>query len=180
LLWIHRKGVKGRPLFWLSGNGKATAQDWPEVEKQLAAGFDVITFDPRGLGETRMNYKAESPDDPALAKMTFDEAYVSPISGVLADYVYNSILTGRPYLLQVIEDIEIASRFSRERLAPGQELSISGNGTGSSIAILASEVLPELHSQPSSESSIKWSEVVEQKRELWPVQLLLPGGAYIH
>ena len=39
------------------------------------------------LGETRMPYKAASPDDPALAQMNFEQAYFSPISGVLADYV---------------------------------------------------------------------------------------------
>jgi len=26
---------------------------------------------------------------------------------------------------------------------------------------------------------MKWSEVVLQRRELWPIQYLLPGGAYI-
>jgi len=27
---------------------------------------------------------------------------------------------------------------------------------------------------------LKWSEIVEQKRESWPIQYLLPSGAYIH
>jgi len=27
---------------------------------------------------------------------------------------------------------------------------------------------------------LKWSEIVEQKKESWPIQYLLPGGAYIH
>jgi hypothetical protein len=26
---------------------------------------------------------------------------------------------------------------------------------------------------------VKWSDLIEQKQELWPIQLL-PGGAYIH
>jgi hypothetical protein len=60
-----------------------------------------------------MAYRAASPDDPALAQLDFDRAYVSPVSGILADYVYNLILTGRPYFLQMIEDVEIATRFFR-------------------------------------------------------------------
>jgi len=27
---------------------------------------------------------------------------------------------------------------------------------------------------------LKWSELVEQKRETWPIQYLLPSGAYVH
>ena len=60
-----------------------------------------------------MRYTAMSIDDPTLAAQDFDRAYTSPLSGVLADYVYNSLLTGRPYLLQLIEDAEIAARFAR-------------------------------------------------------------------
>src|SRR6202045_3680017 len=77
----------------------------------LGAVQDIVSVDPRGLGETRMPYKAESPDDPALAQMDLGHAYINPLSGVLAGYVYNSILTGRPYFLQMIEDVEIAGRF---------------------------------------------------------------------
>ncbi len=75
-----------------------------------------MTFDFRGLGETRMPYKALSEDDPSFAQLDFDRAYVNPLSSVLAGYVYNSLLTGRPYFLQMIEDFEIASRFSQSVL----------------------------------------------------------------
>jgi hypothetical protein len=27
---------------------------------------------------------------------------------------------------------------------------------------------------------MRWSDIVNQKTELWPIQYLLPGGAYIH
>jgi hypothetical protein len=27
---------------------------------------------------------------------------------------------------------------------------------------------------------LKWSELVEQRQEIWPIQYLVPGGAYIH
>jgi hypothetical protein len=37
------------------------------------------------------------------------------------------------------------------------------------------ELLPQPGNKPT-----KWSDFVEQRRELWPVQYLLPSGAYIH
>src|SRR5579872_1433795 len=93
LLYMHKKGRSQRPvLLWLGENGKATAQDWPALAKYVDAGYDIVSLDARGLGETRMLYRAASPDDPALAKLDFDQAYTNPISGVLADYVYNSLL----------------------------------------------------------------------------------------
>src|SRR5262249_16600941 len=96
LLYIHQSGAGERKAaLWFRENGKATAEDWPEIEKYLNQGFDVISFDFRGLGETRMPYTAVSPDDPLLGALDFDHAYVNPISGVLANYVYNSLLTGR-------------------------------------------------------------------------------------
>src|SRR5437879_9287227 len=110
---------------WLSENGKAAAQDWPNVTKYLDAGYDIISIDPRGLGETRMPYKALSEDDPALAQMDFDHAYVNTLSGVLADDVDNSLLIGRPYLLQVMDDVEIASGFAHYKLNPHAEFKVA-------------------------------------------------------
>lgn len=128
-----------------------------------------------------MPYKAVSADDPTLAQMDFDHAYVNPLSSVLAGYVYNSILTGRPYFLQIIEDVGVAARFVREKSAFSGEFSVTGNGNGYTLASAASEALPNLKfvSQPGAQA-MRWSEVVEQKRELWPIEDLLPGGAYIH
>src|SRR5437588_7700118 len=69
LLYIHKEGRGRRPvLFWLGDNGKAAAQDWPALAKYLDAGYDIVSLDARGLGETRMAYKGLSPDDPALTK----------------------------------------------------------------------------------------------------------------
>src|SRR5207248_8191373 len=117
-------------LLWLGENGKVTPQDWPDVTKYLDAGYNIVSIDPRGLGETRMPYKAASPDDPALAQMSDEIAYESPISGVLADYVYNSLLTGRPYFLQMIEDVEVAAKFIRAKTGPASEIAITGSGSG--------------------------------------------------
>ena len=168
-------------LLWLGKNGKATAQDWPSLTKYLEAGYDIVSVDPRGLGETRMAYKAASPDDPALAQLDLDHAYVNPLSGVLADYVYNSILTGRPYFLQMIEDVEIATRFFKAQLDLRAEMAVTGVGDAFTLASAISETLPNVRllSQPDTQV-VKWSELVNQKTELWPIQYLLPGGAYIH
>ena len=128
-----------------------------------------------------MPYKAISPDDPALAQLDFDHAYVNPLSGVLADYVYNSLLTGRPYLLQMIEDTEIAARFYRAKFNPQAEFVVTGTSDSYTLASAISETLPNTKLVPQEDfKEIKWSDIVNHKTELWPIQYLLPGGAYIH
>jgi pimeloyl-ACP methyl ester carboxylesterase len=181
LLHIRRSTAeKSKALLWFKQSGKAKSADWPEVEKYLDAGYDVISFDFRGLGETRMPYTAVSPDDPAMAQLDFDRAYTSPHSGVLAGYVYNSVLTGRPYFLQMIEDAEIAGRFAQEKL--GMRVSaVTAPGDAFSLAKDISETLPgiALLQQPDGRS-LSWSAIVREKQELWPIQYLMPAGAYIH
>jgi hypothetical protein len=154
------------------------ASDWPEVVKYLDAGYDIVTFDFRGMGETRMPYKAVSEDDPSLAQLDFDHAYVNPLSSVLADYVYNSLLTGRPYFLQMIDDAEIALRFSRTNLHAG-EFFVATDEEGFTLADAIARTLPAIKLLPQPGNRVmKWSDLVIQKRELWPIQLLLPSGAY--
>jgi len=180
LLHIHRSDNQTRRmLLWFTNNGKATAEDWPEIAKYVNEGYDVVSFDFRALGETRMPFKATSIDDPALAQLDFDHAYTSPISGVLADYVYNSLLTGRPYFLQMIEDAEISSRFAQTKLR-AQEISVTAKGEAYTLAYSIAEVIHGIKLRPQpGERIMKWSELVEQRRELWPIQYLLPDGAYI-
>ncbi|MGN6720154.1 MAG: hypothetical protein ACTHLX_22530, partial [Candidatus Binatia bacterium] len=182
LLWIHKTGGQStRVKIWLGDNGKADAKDWQDLKRYIDSGSDVVSFDPRGLGETRMPYKAVSPDDPALAQLDFDHAYVNPLSSVLADYVYNSLLTGRPYFLQMIEDVEIAMRFVRQKSEFSGEFSTSGKGAGYTLTSAASEIFPNLKLIPVPDTKVlSWSELVDEKRELWPIEDLLPGGAYIH
>jgi hypothetical protein len=128
-----------------------------------------------------MRYKAVSPDDPALAQLNFDQAYINPLSSVLADYVYNSVLAGRPYLLQTMEDVEIATRFIKDKVNPGAELAITGARGGYSFASATAETLPKLRLLGQADApALRWSEIVEQKEEMWPIQYLIPGGAYIH
>ena len=129
-----------------------------------------------------MPYKAMSPDDAALVKSDFDAAYVNPLSSVMADYVYNSLLIGRPYLFQVFEDVEIVTRFANLKLRGQQaDLAISGTGSAYTLATTASEVLPNLRlvSRPDAQG-VRWSDLVQQKTELWPIEYLIPGGAYLH
>jgi hypothetical protein len=181
LLHIHRTSNQShRWLLWFSKDGKARMNDWPEIMKYLDAGLDIVTFDFRGLGETRMLYKAVSEDDPSFAQLDFDRAYVNPLSSVLADYVYNSLLTGRPYFLQMIEDAEIAVRFSRLQLHAG-DFSVASDEEGFTLADAIARTLPAVKQIPQPGAQImKWSDLVIQGREQWPIQYLLPGGAYIH
>jgi len=146
----------------------------------LNQGFDIVSFDFRGLGETRMPYTAVSPDDPLLGRLDFEHAYVNPISGVLADYVYNSLLNGRPYFLQMMEDAEIARRFAAQKLQVSV-VAVTAPGQAYTLASAIAETLPGTNLLPEANGNVlKWSEIVEQKRESWPIQFLVPSGAYIH
>lgn len=181
LLYIHKSAAHNRPLLlWLRPDGKASPQDWPSLGTFLDSGYDIISFDPRGLGETRMPYKAVSADDPSLSQKSFDEAYMNPLSGVLADYVYNSLLTGRPYFLQMVEDAEITTRFAQVKFG-ASKFYVIGTGDSATLAAAINELLPNVTLlRQADEAAVKWSELVNNKRELWPVQYLLPSGAYTH
>ena len=181
LLYMHKEQRRQRVLIWLGEDGKVTVQNWPDVSKYLDQGYDIVSIDPRGLGETRMRYKTVSPDDPTLAKTEFDQAYADPLTGVLADYVYNSVLTGRPYFLEMIEDVEVATRFVHQNIDGQSEFAVTGVSNAYTLASAVSEVLPsvKLIPQPNSRP-LKWSELVNEKRELWPIEYLLPHGAYVH
>jgi dienelactone hydrolase len=160
--------------------GHIRPEDWPEVESLIARGDALVSFDARGLGETRMDYKAVSIDDPELAKLDDEAAYVSPISGVLANHVYNALLTGRPYFFQLLDDAEIACRFAREVLG-AQRLAVTGRGESHLWAAAAASLLPQVELVPPApgDASFSWSAAVEEGRELWPIAYLVPGGAYL-
>jgi hypothetical protein len=181
LLYVHRDSNEKRDaLLWFGETGKATAADWGELKKRLSEGYDIVTFDFRGMGETRMPFTAVSPDDPALGRLDFDQAYANAISGVLANHVYNSLLAGRPYFFEMIEDAEIAKQFAKEKL--GRNVTaVSGLGANHTLASAVSELLPGVKLLASADARVlRWSDIVEETREVWPIQLLVPGGAYIH
>jgi pimeloyl-ACP methyl ester carboxylesterase len=182
VLHIYKPEARsGNVLLWFSAEGKVSAKDWPAVARLVESGYEVVSFDFRGLGETRMPYKAVSQDDPELGKLSFDEAYVNPISSVLADYVYNSLLVGRPYFLQMMEDAEIASRFAKEKLK-AKQIAVSGREDAALLVTSIAATFPDVKVLPragQAESGFSWSKVVEQKQEVWPIQFLMPAGARI-
>jgi dienelactone hydrolase len=177
LLHVHRAGPAARTLLDVSLSGKAGPADWPWITRRLAAGDAVVSFDLRGTGEDRMRYRAASIDDPAIAPADEAAAYADPLSGVLANHVYNSLLTGRPYLLEAVEDVEVAARVAREALG-AKRLAIAGRGDAGLLAVVASEALPglELANEPGT-VVFSWRDTVEQGRETWPIQYLFPDGA---
>ena len=126
-----------------------------------------------------MQFTAVSPDDPALGKLGFDEAYRNSLSGVLANHVYNSLLTGRPYFFDMLEDAEVASRFAQAKLERNVT-AVSAMGRFYTLASAVSQVLPGVKlANPGNEKILRWSEIVESKQETWPIELLVPGGAYL-
>jgi hypothetical protein len=179
LVHVRREaGPRGDVLLRLGLEGKVRPADWAEVEARLSEGHEVVSFDPRGLGETRMRYRAASIDDATLAPANEDAAYASPLSGVLANHVYNAQLLGRPYLFDVIEDVEIAARFARARLG-AREVAIETPGEARLLGRAVAAALPDvaLVRPVTAEAAFDWAEAVETLRETWPVHYLVPGGA---
>jgi hypothetical protein len=79
----------------------------------------------------------------------------------------------------MIEDAEIAIRFSRSKLRAG-DFSVASDQEGFTLASALAETLPRVKQIPYPGASImKWSDLLIQKREQWPIQYLLPGGGYI-
>ena len=184
LLHFHSQGPSRGAVLWFSLHGKATERDWPEISKLLGEGYEVFSIDFRGLGETRMNYRAKSPDDPELVQGDFDEAYVSPLSSVLAGYVYNSLLLGRPYFLQMMDDLKIAKLFIRSQNAQShlsmQPLTISASGDAYLLASQFKKIDRGVTLLPAtSKSTLDWSAIVSRGQEQWPIAFLMPSGALI-
>jgi hypothetical protein len=178
LLHFHgdNKPAKGSVL-WFSLHGHARDADWPAIAPLLRDGYDVFSFDFRGLGETRMNYRARSEDDPNLVTGDFDHAYMSPLSSVLAGYVYNSVLTGRPYFLQMLDDIRIAQLFIRDR-APHEPVLLAPSSDAYGVASRFRQVDPTAQLLPSSAGpDIDWSHIVDTGQQEWPIMYLVPGAA---
>ena len=178
LLHIHGKGKRSaKALLWVSTSGKANAGSWPAIMALAGPDREVLSFDFRGQGEDRMQYHAASVDKSVPSD--FDQFYANPFWGVLANYVYNSLLIGRPYLLQMIEDAEIVSRFVREKLQLN-ELSIDAPEEDQTLVSAIAGCIPALESNPRHSVGLPpWGMIVEQRRELWPLHYLLPGGAYV-
>src|SRR5262249_28329840 len=121
-------------------------------------------------------------DDPELGKLPEEAAYVSPVSGVLANHVYNALLTGRPYFLQRIEDADIVARFAREKLkTPSLLVAADGDAAlpPAAVAAVVPGVVLEEGGTAAGQKPFSWSAAVEEMRETWPIHYLMPGGAYL-
>jgi hypothetical protein len=146
----------------------------------VSDGYEVFSFDFRGLGETRMNYRVDSSDVSSPAQGNFDKAYTDPLGSVLADYVYNSLLTGRPYFLQLMDDLRIAELFVRNRDShlPQEALALAASGEAYTLAIRFHEVDPHVTIlTPDSAPILNWSTLEAQAQEQWPIAFLMPSGA---
>jgi hypothetical protein len=72
-------------------------------------------------------------------------------------------------------------RFFSKAIDPGHTFVVLGADEAAPLASAIAQTLPNVQLAPDAkESKFPWSEIVEQKTELWPIQYLLPGGAYIH
>ena len=168
-------------ILWFSLQGHASQKDWPQIVALLREGYEVYSFDFRGLGETRMNYRAVSEDDPNLVKGDLEHAYMSPLSSVLGGYVYNSLLTGRPYFLQLMDDVQIAARFIRSRHPNAPvPITLAGVGEASSLATSFQQVNRSYKILPGTQSPAPdWAQLVGKGQEDWPIAFLLPSGALL-
>lgn len=166
LLYIHKSsGEQNDALLWFKESGKTASADWPEIENFLYSGYSIVTFDFRGLGETRMPYTAVSPDDPMLGKLDFDHANGNPLSGALANHVYNSLLSRRPYFFQMIKDAEIAKRFVSAQLGT-KVVAVAAPGEAHSLAAASAEVFKNVTLLHGSNSVLlQWSDLVDKKQE---------------
>jgi dienelactone hydrolase len=175
LLYFHGKSQKTVVL--LSLNGKASKE---EISKRIKNGESVITFDFRGTGEDKMKYLTVSSDELKFDNVDSTAAYVNPLSGVMANYVYNSLLLGRSYFLQMIEDTEIATAFARDHLGV-KEISVGGT---EDTWLLRQEIVKSIpgikaENDKNDRQGLSWSQIITEKREQWPIQYLVPGGAYV-
>jgi hypothetical protein len=177
-LYLHANdGVKRKTILWIDLFGKVAANDWNEVSELLGQGYNIVSFDFRGTGEDRMNYTATSSDELSFGSRGFDDAYHSPVSGVMANYVYNSLLIGRPYFLQMMEDTEIVLRFAQSHLQI-QEMQVRAENNTGLLAQKLVEIFPKLKLE--NKMNVKtWSDIINQKIEKWPVEYIIPGGVYI-
>ena len=126
-----------------------------------------------------MLYSSQTPE--GVVKTSSEADYFDPLNSIMANYVYNSLLIGRPYVLQMVEDIEIVSRFAREKLVLPDLVRRFRDAGRCDRGLGGGRVLAG-YSRSDRDGEAKrfeWSETVEQQRELWPIQLLLPGGAYL-
>ena len=176
----HPKGA----IIWCSFEGKATEKDWPQIARLVSDGYEVYSFDFRGMGETRMHFRVRSSDDSELVQGNSEQAYDNALSGVLADYVYNSLLTGRPYFLQLMDDLKVAELFIHYRnlqsRLPPQSVTLAAAGDAYCVASRFQEIDRRVKLIPVGQpKACDWSALVRNGEEQWPIAFLVPSGALV-
>ena len=164
LVHVRRDGGAARAScgLRLGLDGKIGPADWPEVEARLEEGHEVRVVRPARAGRDAHALQGGLDRRPRARSADEEAAYASPLSGVLANHVYNAQLLGRPYLLEVIEDVEIAVRFARARLG-AREVAIDAPGDARLLARAAVAALPELELglAPDAGPGFSWAEAVD-------------------
>ncbi len=178
LLHIHRGGSARRPtVLHVDLRGKVTAERWPEIARALAAGSDVLSFDLPGTGETRMPYDVAT--HPYIEALKGDQRHDHQLASVMANHVYNGLLTGRPYLVDAIEAVAVVRDFAAHHLRP-TTVSVTATGSSALLAAAAAAVVPDLALDlPADAALFDAGHAVTTAREVWPIQYLIPGGAYV-
>ena len=98
-----------------------------------------------------------------------------------SDLVYNSLLTGRPYFLQLMDDLQIAAHFIRRRHSKTPALiTLAGVGEASGLAADLKQMDPSYEILPGTRSpATDWALLVAKSQEDWPIAFLLPSGALL-
>ena len=126
-----------------------------------------------------MKYQTTSSDGLTFDNPDSASMYVNPLASVMANYVYNSLLVGRPYFLQMIEDTEIVMRSINEHLGI-KDITLTGpEETQLLLQQIATTLKGVKYSPDGGKAGLTWPEIIKEKREKWPVQYLMPGGAFI-
>ena len=178
LLHIHRGGRDAADtVLHVDLRGKVTADRWGDIAAILDRGHDVVTFDLPGTGETRMPYHVVT--HPYLEAMPDHVRRDHPLSSVLANHVYNGLLTGRPYLLDAVDTVGVVQAFATQHLG-ARSVAVTGAGTAATMAAAAAALLPALPLRNAPDAHpFEWSTAVMTGDELWPIQYLVGGAAYV-
>lgn len=117
ILHIYRAGTRGAHAVLMPGKTERLSAEmqWQAIDENLRQYDSVLLFDFRAEGENAMPYLVHG-DDPEINRGRWDSEYANALSSVLANLTYNSILLGRPYLLDRVQDTEVAARFAQVHL----------------------------------------------------------------
>ena len=101
---------------------------------------------------------------------------LSKLDFVVVSHRHGDHMGGLSYVPSVNPKVSIAGRFAAQKLH-ADVVAVTAAGHAYTLASAVAEALPGMSLLPEPNSNaLKWSEIVEQKTESWPIQYLLPGG----